>query len=230
MFPLIYSRVAILQTGEVNINTVENFIQLHTIPCRKHGRKICADCYYYGDCTKCLCQRYVPDPQADASGICKRCHHPPIMHRICPLQDRKAASDDSLLKILRADRDPDLSLTTTKELGVTAEELIKKPIDAFDEKLLRVMERKRVRLQTRQKMLREAALTMTQQLAKCRLQASDVMDTDEYWEQQPVSMLDKDPDALLRVDVKYNYPEPHFNLTMEGKHLHNVSAYSYRLH
>jgi len=70
---------------------------------------------------------------------------------------------------------------------------------------------------------REKGLTMERLLARCRATAEEAMATDEYWEQQPISMLEEDLDAILRVKVgliythlgpylgPYLYPGPYLN-------------------
>lgn len=75
-------------TSGINISTVDAYIHMHSKPCRKHGRQVCAECYFHQDCRDCGCLLFAPDKRAGANpnSVCVRCHHPPSCHRRCPLQ------------------------------------------------------------------------------------------------------------------------------------------------
>ena len=45
-------------------------------------------------------------------------------------------------------------------------------------------------------------MTLERLLARCRATAQEAMGTDAYWEQHPISMLEEDLDAILRVKVR----------------------------
>ena len=49
------------QTSGINISVVDAYITMHAAPCKTHGRKICAECYFFQDCrwSRCRSQRYV---------------------------------------------------------------------------------------------------------------------------------------------------------------------------
>ena len=105
-------------TGYVNIAQVDKYIAMHVKPCRKHGRKVCADCYFLKDCCKCLCQRYTAESYADPTAACLRCAHPPSHHRRCPLQIRQLKDEESLLGLLSIQHEPDFSLTTPGTINI----------------------------------------------------------------------------------------------------------------
>ena len=68
--------------GNINVFLLDDFISLHKLPCRKHGRTICCVCSFRRDCMikGCDCQSFQSKKpskrrsQVDTS-ICKLCDH-----------------------------------------------------------------------------------------------------------------------------------------------------------
>lgn len=115
--------------GNIRIKSLDEFINYHKLPCRKHGRFICGDCVFRKNCQigSCKCQVFISST-ADGHGICKTCDHPGSLHSLCPSQVRILMSDrarkkPSLLKVLNTIRDADMSIPTGVE-GVLAEDMI----------------------------------------------------------------------------------------------------------
>eukprot|EP01038_Epipyxis_sp_PR26KG_P006965 gene6965-9520_t len=73
--------------GNIMIGMLDDYIDLHKYPCRKHGRKICGSCFFRRDCLfkSCKCRKY-SQPKGDVHGICRECDHPRTLHMMCPLQ------------------------------------------------------------------------------------------------------------------------------------------------
>jgi hypothetical protein len=42
-------------TGDMNVRMLEAYLQMHKLPCRKHGRVICGVCSYFRECTLTDC-------------------------------------------------------------------------------------------------------------------------------------------------------------------------------
>ncbi len=69
--------------GNISVTLLDEFIALHKLPCRQHGRAVCCDCTFRRECTLkgCKCQTYESKKPTkrrfqDASSICKFCDHP----------------------------------------------------------------------------------------------------------------------------------------------------------
>jgi len=115
--------------GHIRIKSLDEFINYHKLPCRKHGRFICGDCVFRKNCQigSCKCQVFISST-ADGHGICRTCDHPGSLHSLCPTQVRILMSDrprkkPSLLKVLNTIRDADISIPTGVE-GILAEDVI----------------------------------------------------------------------------------------------------------
>jgi len=97
---------------KMNLSGMDDLVHLHPLPCRKHGRAICAACTFYLDCLqpKCKCKRFRRRGTGSDSQSCKTCPHPSTMHRLAPLQLKEKMKPATLMSILHAPRDPDLSM------------------------------------------------------------------------------------------------------------------------
>ena len=86
------------------------------------------------------------------------------------------------------------------------ESQLKQPVDPEDDIFIQTLQLKK---QHRKKIRMEKnSLTMEKLIAQCRLSATDAMAMDRYWEQQSVSMLDEDINAILRLRVQRHHAKP----------------------
>jgi hypothetical protein len=70
--------------GNIQIKPLDEFIENHPLPCRKHGRFICGDCVYRKNCqlADCKCVLFKSSTH-DGHGICVHCDHPGSLHSLC---------------------------------------------------------------------------------------------------------------------------------------------------
>ena len=70
--------------GNIQIKTLDQFIESHKYPCRKHGRFICGDCTFRRNCQigSCKCVLFKSSTE-DGHGICVHCDHPGSLHSLC---------------------------------------------------------------------------------------------------------------------------------------------------
>lgn len=70
--------------GNVQVKSLDEFIENHKVPCRKHGRFICGDCVYRMNCQigHCKCVLFKSSTE-DGHGICVHCDHPGSLHSLC---------------------------------------------------------------------------------------------------------------------------------------------------
>ena len=82
-------------TSNIPITIVDSYIHMHIKSCRKHGRLICADCFFRQECKVCSCLLYRQGKSSDS--VCVKCHHPPSCHRRCPLQLRGHSEEEVII-------------------------------------------------------------------------------------------------------------------------------------
>lgn len=70
--------------GNIQIKPLDEFIESHKVPCRKHGRFICGDCVFRKNCqlANCKCVLFKSSTD-DGHGICMHCDHPGSLHSLC---------------------------------------------------------------------------------------------------------------------------------------------------
>ena len=159
--------------GQIMTRSLDAFIFAHKLPCRKHGRFVCGDCVFRKNCNvgSCKCQMFKSTTD-DGFGICANCDHPGTLHTLCPLQIRnpfKSGKKSSMLKVLTAVRDPDMSLPMSVE-GVVVENVIVKPMSPGGRREQRAQELKDSKTATRSlQMTRIQERTVGKSLALCEV-------------------------------------------------------------
>jgi hypothetical protein len=71
-------------TGKVQVKPLDEFIESHKLPCRRHGRFVCGDCVFRKNCQigGCKCVLFKSSTE-DGHGICVHCDHPGSLHSLC---------------------------------------------------------------------------------------------------------------------------------------------------
>ena len=111
----IYQRFRNPNNSKVKVSDVDEYINHHTEPCRKHARTICGDCVYFRECHfgMCECKEFKKDKRTGL--VCLLCSHPMSHHKLLPmaLNPAKKRENISLLGSLNTVLKPDLSLPST---------------------------------------------------------------------------------------------------------------------
>lgn len=174
------NRFKIPGTSKIAILELEGYFHMHTLPCRKHGRRICGDCYFYRECGQPKCACTAMKHGATAHAVCGNCNHAPSLHRKCPLQIKKDISKVSVSSILNVPRDPDMSIPSTLE-GVSLSEVLIQPPDKdiFRNEAIFSLQRSKMNATN------TFALNMSleQQLSYSEVIGDQIAKMDEYWNQ-----------------------------------------------
>jgi len=178
--------------GAIKIKALDEFITLHKIPCRKHGRYICGDCVFRRHCQISGCQCTIFHSSTDdGHGICVTCNHPGSLHSLCPSQCRakphKNAIGPSMIKVLTAHREPDMSFPMTVE-GVAIDNVIIPEPSADDKREMHTIELQKEKLHEEFEQT-HGTRSLAKHLALCERDGDTVEADKDYWDQHGLSAV-----------------------------------------
>lgn len=226
--------------GSILVRQLDLFIFLHKMPCRKHGRKVCGLCVYRRSCMihNCRCERFKTEKMGE-NAICQCCNHPGTLHSLCPLQVKKISDggsdgtkeqqqfmellqQGSMLDILTADRQPDMSRPTAVN-GVAITDVLVPELDPDE---LRTMVTKRIKLEKQSQRFEatQSALnrTLGKSLALCEVDGEKMHKRQDYWGQQDCSVvklgttMDGLDDTAIFDQVTTDVHPPNYDIPMEA--------------
>jgi hypothetical protein len=201
------------------IKSFDEYISFHQQPCRKHGRRICGDCYYYKNCqiSSCSCLEYIKN-KSHSSGICSSCSHPKNLHSVAPLQLRIPLSFTgenkmTLLNLLSFQTEADMSLPVGVQ-GVSVENVMIPLLENDDirSEIDHTIERNRKTLQ--EQSFKEQSTDIVKGLSTCMIEGNSIVKSNAYWQQYSTSAVQ--PQIVCRpcsnVTNKDNYAVTSMNM------------------
>ena len=195
--PIISSEIKALRdefqnpaTGKVVIASLEDYIMLSKLPCRKHGRTICGKCFFRGKCSTkgCTCPEYYPSKEGHNTSVCKDCFHAPDFHRRNPMQIKEGDKPRSMLQLMRAVREPDTSMPMTVQ-GMDYSDTIVPPEDPDDIQLRRYNAAETKAKEMTSTLSAYRASTLSLMLMFLEEKGENIAKIDEYWGQQEVKIV-----------------------------------------
>lgn len=200
----------------VNLVSLEAYIFMHDLPCRKHGRLICGACHYTGKCMKpnCSCCEY--QSSAGPGSICEVCFHPPDMHQRCPLQCREATAPSSMLSIMNHVRQPDTSIPSSLE-GTPIEGIVVPPPSKDERKMSQIRESDESGRNVYHNTATARMTTLGSKLSFLEEKGKLVATIEEYWNQRHTDMLHKQNPSTITAtaNVESNVLSPRGRVTMQ---------------
>ena len=202
-------------SSKINITTVDVYISLHKVACRKHGRAVCGDCTAYEKCLipACECRMYI-NTSIHADSICENCNHPPSWHRMCPLQTREKGLKLDMQSIMDAfnDKRPDLSIPSSIA-GLQLKDIFVKPPDPNDERFGIEFKEKVAKkiLQTSEYNSRSLGRIISDQ----EIKATSMPNNYEYWEQSKLDLMSPSKQQFQLMRVPHSTQTPSYEVTPE---------------
>lgn len=213
-------------SGKINMIDLDVYANMQKLPCRKHGRNICGDCYFYGGCTAANCNCRLCLFSGTAHSLCSQCNHAPTLHQIYPLEMKSSNKKNlSLIHRMNQDKVPDLS-TSAKVTGIDYVESVIPPSDSMVVRSQLFETIKKEKLSLTASFSTEVLGDMNKSLSYGLIEGNEVAAIHQYWNENydSRSLMTQDMQTPLSISTASTHLKPFTDLSTDGKYFFSLRS------